>query len=129
MSSSNMFIKYIYLLKVVLKLLIFSYIWKQWNSSTLATSCEELTDWKRLWCWGGLGAGGEGDDPGWDGWMASRTRWTWVWVNSRIWRMDRGAWRAAIHGVAKSRTRLSDWTELKLPRAKLINAAHISVLL
>ena len=41
--------------------------------------------WKRLWCWEGLGAGGEGDDRGWDGWMASPTRWTWVWVNSRSW--------------------------------------------
>ena len=40
---------------------------------------------KRLWCWEGLGAG-EGADQGWDGWMASRTRWTWVWVNSRRWR-------------------------------------------
>ena len=38
---------------------------------------------KRLWCREGLGAGGEGDDRGWDGWMASLTRWTWVWVNSR----------------------------------------------
>ena len=55
------------------------------NSSTLATSCKELTHWKRLWCWEGLGAGGEGDDRGWDGWMASPTRWTWVWVNSRRW--------------------------------------------
>ena len=55
------------------------------NSSTLATSCEELTHWKRLWCWEGLGAGGEGDDRGWDGWMASLTWWTWVWVNSRSW--------------------------------------------
>ena len=53
-----------------------------WSSRTLATSCEGLTHWKRLWCWEGLGAGGEGDDRGWDGWMASRTRWTWVWVNS-----------------------------------------------
>jgi len=51
----------------------------------LATSCEELTHWKRLWCWEGLGAGGEGDDRGWDGWMASPTRWTWVWVNSGSW--------------------------------------------
>ena len=34
------------------------------------------------WCWEGLGAGVEGDNRGWDGWMASRTRWTWVWVNS-----------------------------------------------
>ena len=46
------------------------------------TSCEELTHWKRLWCWEGLGAGGEGDDGGWDGWMASLTQRTWVWVNS-----------------------------------------------
>ena len=37
------------------------------------------------WCWEGLGAGGEGDDRGWDGWKASPTRWTWVWVNSRSW--------------------------------------------
>ena len=37
------------------------------------------------WCWEGLGAGGEGDDRGWDGWMASLTGWTWVWVNSRSW--------------------------------------------
>ena len=62
------------------------FLWRQWcwswNSSTLATSCEELTHWKRLWCWEGLGAGGEGDDWGWDGWMASLIRWTWVWVNS-----------------------------------------------
>ena len=44
-----------------------------------------LTHWKRLWCWEGLGAGGEGDYRGWDGWMASPTRWTWVWVNSGSW--------------------------------------------
>ena len=65
------------------------FLWKEWcwswNSSTLATLCEELTHWKRLWCWKGLGAGGEGDDRGWDGWMASLTRWTWVWVNSGSW--------------------------------------------
>ena len=41
--------------------------------------------WKRLWCWEGLGAGGEGEDREWDGWMASLTRWMWVWVNSRRW--------------------------------------------
>ena len=55
------------------------------KSSTLATSCEELTHWKRLWHWEGLGAGGEGDVRGWDGWMASPTRWTWAWVNSGRW--------------------------------------------
>jgi len=48
-------------------------------------SCEELTHWKSLWCWEGLWAGGEGDDRGWDGWMASLTQWTWVWVNSGSW--------------------------------------------
>ena len=63
--------------------------WKDWcwswNSNTLATSCEELIHWKRPWCWEGLGAGGEGDNRGWDGWMVSPTRWAWVWVNSGSW--------------------------------------------
>ena len=59
----------------------------------------------------GMGAGGKGDDRGWDGWMASPTRWMWVWVNSRSW------WWTGRPGVlqfmfAKSRTRLSLWTEL-----------------
>ena len=65
------------------------FLWREWcwswNSNTLATSCEELTHWKRLWCWEGLWAGGEGDDRGWHGGMASLTQWTWVWVNSRSW--------------------------------------------
>ena len=65
------------------------FLWKEccysWNSSTLATSWEELTHWRRFWCWEGLGAGGEGDDRGWDGWIASLTRWNWVWVNSGSW--------------------------------------------
>ena len=60
--------------------------WKDWcwswNSNTLATWCEELTHWKRLWCWERLKAGAEGDDRGWDGWMPSLTRWTWVWASS-----------------------------------------------
>ena len=72
-----------------------------------AKSCH----WKRLWCWEGLGAGGEGDNRGWDGWMASLTRWAWVWVNSR------SRWWTGRPGVlqfmgSQSRTRLSDWTEL-----------------
>ena len=65
------------------------YHWKDWcwswYSSTLASSCEELTHCKRPWCWDGLGAGGEGEDRGWDGWMASLTWWTCVWVNSGSW--------------------------------------------
>ena len=51
----------------------------------LATWCEELTRLKRPWCWERLKAGGEGDNKGWVGWMASLTRWTWVWVSSRGW--------------------------------------------
>ena len=54
--------------------------WKDWcwswNSNTLATWCEEVTHWKRPWCWERLKAGGEGDNRGWDGWMASSTQWT-----------------------------------------------------
>jgi len=115
--------------------------------------CEELTHLKRPWCWERLKAGGEGDDRGWDGWMASLTQWTWVWVSSGSWRWigkpgvlqsmgsqrvrhnwetdfhfsfsctgegngnplqcsclenprDRGAWWAAVYGVAQSWTRL-----------------------
>ena len=63
--------------------------WKDWcwswNSNTLATWSEELTHLKRPWCWERLKAGGEGDDRGWDDWMASPTQWTWVWVNSGSW--------------------------------------------
>ena len=62
--------------------------WKDWcwswNSNILPTSCEKLTHWERPWYWEGLGAG-EGDNRGWDGWMASPTRWTRVWVNSGSW--------------------------------------------
>ena len=55
------------------------------NSYTLATWCEEMTHLKRPWCWERLKRGGEGDYRGWDGWMASLTQWTWVWVNSGSW--------------------------------------------
>ena len=63
--------------------------WKDWywswNSNTLANWFEDMTPWKRLWCWERLRAGGEGDNRGWDGWMASPTQSTWVWVKSRRW--------------------------------------------
>ena len=58
---------------------------RSWNSNTLATWWDELTHWKRPWCWERLKVGGEGDDRGWDGWMASLTQWTLVWVNSGSW--------------------------------------------
>ena len=76
----------------------------------LATWCKELNHWKISWCWKRLKAGGEGDDRGWDGWMASLTRWTWVWASSRSW------WYTGKPGVlqsmgSQSRTWLSNWTD------------------
>ena len=96
--------------------------WKDWcwnwSSNILATWCEKLTHLKRPWGWERLKVGEE-DDRGWDGWMASPTGWTWV---SELWElvMDREAWRAAIYGVAKNRTLLSDWTE---PRPQELGAS------
>ena len=55
-----------------------------WTFNTLATWCKEPTHWKRPWCWERLKAG-EGDDRGQDGWMASLTRWTWVWASFESW--------------------------------------------
>ena len=81
---------------------------------SLATWCKEPTHWKRPWCWERLKAGGEGGDRGWDGWMASPTRWTWVWVNSRSW------WWTGRSGVLQSMglqrvnmTEWLNWTELE----------------
>ena len=58
--------------------------------------CEELTHWKKPWCWERLKAGGEGDDRGWDGWMASPTWRTWVWASSEKW------WWTGKPGVLQS---------------------------
>ena len=71
------------ILSIMLRVVSF-WCWS-WNSSTLATWCEELTHWKRPWCWERLRAWGDGDGRGWDCWMASLTRWTWVWVDSGGW--------------------------------------------
>ena len=66
------------------------------NSNTLAMWCEELTQRKRPWCWERLKAGGEGDNWGWDGWMASLTLCSWVWVSSGSW------WWTGKPGVLQS---------------------------
>ena len=59
----------------------------------LATWYKELIHLKRPWCWERLRAGGEGDIRGLDGWMASPTQWTWVWVDSGSW------WRTRRPGL------------------------------
>ena len=58
--------------------------WKDWSwsSNTSAAWWEELTPWKRPWCWERLRARGKGGERRWDGWMASLTQWTWVWTDS-----------------------------------------------
>ena len=89
--------------------------------------CEELTHLKRPWCWERLRAGGEGDNRGWDGWMASPTQWTWVWVDSGSW------WWTGRPGVlwfmGSQRVR-HDWaTELNWTESEAINmSANLEIL-
>ena len=65
--------------------------------------------WKRPWCWKRLRVGEKGGDRGWQGWMASMIQRTWVCASWEIVK-DKETWRTAVHGVAKSWTRLTDWT-------------------
>ena len=84
------------------------------TSNTLATWCEDLTPWKRLWCWERLKAGGGGRhfQSGWQ-----RMRWLDIISDSmdltvsKLWEIEnREAWHAAVHGVTKNWTWLSNWT-------------------
>ena len=81
-------------------------LWKDWcwswNSNTLASWCEELTHWKRPWCWERLKVGGEGNSRGWDGWMASPSQWTPGVGNGQGRLVCCGSW---------GRTWLSDWID------------------
>ena len=126
--------------KSVLNILRKDWCWS-WNSITVVTWCEKLTHLKRPWCWERLKVGGEGDNRGWDGWMASPTLWIWVWASSGNWwwkgkpgvlqfmgwqrvRHDlltelhwsklRLAWHAEVYGITKIQTWLCDWVELNM---------------
>ena len=94
-----------------------------WSPNILAFWCEMSTDWKRTWCWERLKAGGEGDNPGWDGWLASPTRGTWVWVGPGNW------WWTGKPGVLQSMgwQRIEhdwvaelNWTETSLRKFSLL---------
>ena len=86
------------------------------ETNTLATWWEKPPHWKKPWCWERLKVGEEGDNRGWDGWISSLMS----IIDSMDMSlgefqelvMDREAWCAAVHGVAKIWTWLSDWTEL-----------------
>ena len=90
--------------------------WKNWcwswNSNTLSTWWEEVTHSKRPWWWERLRVGREGDDGGWNGWMASPTLWTWIWASSGC------CWYSGKPGVLQSMESqrvgrcLHYWTEL-----------------
>ena len=81
---------------------------------------------KRSWCWERLKAGGEGNNRGWDGWMASLTQWTWVWVNSRSWRWTGRSGMLQSMGLQRLR---HDWaTELNEPRKTVCLNAMIQLL-
>ena len=121
--------------------------WKNWcwswNISTLATWCEELTHCQRLWYWERLKAGGGGDDRGWDGWMASPTRPTWVLTSSSSWwwtgkpgvLQSMGSQRVGHNWVTKlnwtqlnqdnvvphKRTEIEQWNKAENPEINLLN--------
>ena len=98
----------------ILKEISLGFHWKilcwSWNSNTLTTWCKELTDLKRPWCWERLGAGEEGDNRGWHGWMASPTQWTCVWVDSKSWWWTGRPGVLQFMGSQRVGHNWSDWT-------------------
>ena len=76
---------------------------------------KQLTHWKRPWCWERLRAGGELDNRGWDGWMATPTQWTWVWASFGSWWWTRNPGVQQLMGsqrVGHDCVTELNWTEL-----------------
>ena len=81
----------------------------------LASWCKELTHWKGPWCWERLKVGREGDNRRWDGWMASPTQWTWVWVNSgSCWWTERLCVLQSLGSQRVGHDEQLNWTEIKI---------------
>ena len=96
--------------------------------ATLATWCKKLTHWKRPWYWERLKVGGEGEDRGWDGWTASPTQWTWVWVSSGSW-LWTGKPSILQSMGSQSRTQLSNWTDWHCHRSWSLKINYVTQLL
>ena len=94
--------------------------------NTLATWCAELTHWKRPWCWERLKAEGDGDDRVWDDWMASATRWTWVWASSGNWWWTTCCSLACCSPWGHKKLDMTDWTELNWDKIWRPPSWHIS---
>jgi len=96
------------------------------SSNTMATWWEELTHWKRPWWWERLKAGGEGGERGWDGWMASPTRWTWVWASSGSWGWTGKPGMLQSMGLQRVRQDwVTEWTEADLECCATISTIHL----
>ena len=90
---------------------------------------DELTHWKRPWCWERLRAGGEGDNRGWDGWMASPTWWIWIWARSGRWWgtgkpgvLPSMGWQRVGHAWATEKHQPK--TNMKAPQVKSLECIH-----
>ena len=81
--------------------------------NSLATWCKQLTYLEKPWRWERLRTGEEGNNRGWDSWMASPTQWTWVWLNSRSWWWTGKSGMLWFMGLQRVRhdwvTELTDW--------------------